>query len=149
LAVHRYDARDVESQAVSILGERADEVLHGPRATLGPPRTKGPSDGTPGDDHGRLSAAPSRSLEYLVDEPPMLLSGPVNPPALPAFRIATAARPGRSRRSHTARAQAKIAAATSRPATYAGARGDGGPSPRRPPGRPRPPRGSRACGAAG
>jgi hypothetical protein len=35
--VHLYDARDVESQAVSVLGERADEVLRGPRATLGPP----------------------------------------------------------------------------------------------------------------
>jgi hypothetical protein len=39
-AVHLYDARDVEVQAVSVLGERADEVLHGPRATLGPPWTK-------------------------------------------------------------------------------------------------------------
>ncbi|RSM63841.1 hypothetical protein DMH04_52465 [Kibdelosporangium aridum] len=39
-AVHLYDAKDVEGQAVSVLGERADEVLHGPRATLGPPWTK-------------------------------------------------------------------------------------------------------------
>ncbi|HEX2043832.1 MAG TPA: hypothetical protein VHF24_14465 [Acidimicrobiales bacterium] len=39
-AVHLYDARDVESQAVSVLGERADEVLHGPRARLGPPWAK-------------------------------------------------------------------------------------------------------------
>jgi hypothetical protein len=39
-AVHLYDARDVEGQAVSVLGERADEVLHGPRATLGPPWAK-------------------------------------------------------------------------------------------------------------
>ena len=36
-AVHLYDAREVEGQAFSILGERAAEVLHGPRATLGPP----------------------------------------------------------------------------------------------------------------
>ena len=35
--VHLYDAKDVERQAVSVLGERADEVLRGPRAMLGPP----------------------------------------------------------------------------------------------------------------
>jgi hypothetical protein len=35
-----YDATDVERKAESILGERADDVLHGPRATLGPPWTK-------------------------------------------------------------------------------------------------------------
>jgi hypothetical protein len=35
--VHFFDARDVEGQAVAILGERAADVLHGPRATLGPP----------------------------------------------------------------------------------------------------------------
>ena len=39
-AVHLYDAADVEGQAVNLLGERADEVLGGPRATLGPPWTK-------------------------------------------------------------------------------------------------------------
>jgi hypothetical protein len=38
--VHLYDAKSVEGQAASLLGERADEVLHGPRATLGPPWTK-------------------------------------------------------------------------------------------------------------
>ena len=38
--VHFYNARDVEAEAVRILGERADEVLHGPRATLGPPWSK-------------------------------------------------------------------------------------------------------------
>ena len=38
--VHLFDAKDIESQAVGILGDRADEVLHGPRATLGPPWTK-------------------------------------------------------------------------------------------------------------
>jgi hypothetical protein len=36
-AVHLYDAKDVEGQAGDVLGERADEVLRGPRATLGPP----------------------------------------------------------------------------------------------------------------
>jgi hypothetical protein len=36
-AVHLFDARGVEAQAAGILGARAREVLHGPRATLGPP----------------------------------------------------------------------------------------------------------------
>ena len=35
--VHLFNARDVEAQAARILGERAGEVLRGPRATLGPP----------------------------------------------------------------------------------------------------------------
>jgi hypothetical protein len=35
-----YVARDVVGQAIGVLGTRADEVLHGPRATLGPPWTK-------------------------------------------------------------------------------------------------------------
>ena len=35
--VHRFDAKNVESEAADILGDRADEVLHGPRARLGPP----------------------------------------------------------------------------------------------------------------
>ena len=39
-AVHLYDAKDVEGQAASILPGRAEEVLHGPRATLGPPWSK-------------------------------------------------------------------------------------------------------------
>ncbi len=38
--VHLYDAKAVVDQAVRMLGERADEVLHGPRATIGPPWTK-------------------------------------------------------------------------------------------------------------
>ena len=38
--VHLYTAKAVVGQAVSILGARADEVLEGPRATLGPPWTK-------------------------------------------------------------------------------------------------------------
>ena len=38
--VHLYNAKDVEAEAARILGERADEVLHGPRATLGPPWSK-------------------------------------------------------------------------------------------------------------
>jgi hypothetical protein len=38
--VHLYDAKAVEGHAVSMLAERADEVLHGPRATMGPPWTK-------------------------------------------------------------------------------------------------------------
>ncbi len=39
-AVHRFDAAHVEAQAAAVLGDRADEVLHGPRATLGPPWSK-------------------------------------------------------------------------------------------------------------
>jgi hypothetical protein len=38
--VHVYDAKAVVDQAIRILGERADEILHGPRAALGPPWTK-------------------------------------------------------------------------------------------------------------
>ena len=38
--VHLYDAKAVEGQAARILAEEADEVLHGPRATLGAPWTK-------------------------------------------------------------------------------------------------------------
>lgn len=38
--VHLYDAKAVEGQAVSLLGERAHEVLHGPRKSIGPPWTK-------------------------------------------------------------------------------------------------------------
>ncbi|MEU8363650.1 hypothetical protein AB0C27_47285 [Nonomuraea sp. NPDC048882] len=38
--VHLYDAKDVESQAARVLAGRADEVLHGPKAALGPPWTK-------------------------------------------------------------------------------------------------------------
>ena len=39
-AVHLYDAGAVHGQAIRVLGARADEVLHGPRAVLGPPWTK-------------------------------------------------------------------------------------------------------------
>ncbi|SHN47286.1 hypothetical protein [Cryptosporangium aurantiacum] len=38
--VHLFEAKDVESRAAGILGERATDVLHGPRTTLGPPWTK-------------------------------------------------------------------------------------------------------------
>jgi hypothetical protein len=38
--VHLYDAKRVEAQAAAFLADRADEVLHGPRAELGPPWTK-------------------------------------------------------------------------------------------------------------
>jgi hypothetical protein len=39
-SVHFYEARDVEAEAARVLGTRTDEVLHGPRATLGPPWSK-------------------------------------------------------------------------------------------------------------
>ena len=38
--VQFYNAKDVVDEAFRILGERADEVLHGPRAALGPPWSK-------------------------------------------------------------------------------------------------------------
>ena len=38
--VHVYDAKAVVSQAARILGDRADEVIFGPRATIGPPWTR-------------------------------------------------------------------------------------------------------------
>jgi hypothetical protein len=38
--VHAIDAKDVEAQAARLLGGRADAVLHGPRAALGPPWAK-------------------------------------------------------------------------------------------------------------
>ena len=38
--VHLFNAGDIEAQAARILGSRAGDVLHGPRATLGPPWTR-------------------------------------------------------------------------------------------------------------
>lgn len=38
--VHLFDATDVERRAAKLLGDRADDVLHGPRSRLGPPWTK-------------------------------------------------------------------------------------------------------------
>ena len=39
-AVHLFDAKDVEAEAAVLLGDRADDVLHGPKARLGSPWTK-------------------------------------------------------------------------------------------------------------
>jgi hypothetical protein len=39
-AVHRYNAKVVEADAARILGDRADDVLRGPRERLGPPWSK-------------------------------------------------------------------------------------------------------------
>ncbi|MGI9616699.1 MAG: hypothetical protein ACR2QO_27530 [Acidimicrobiales bacterium] len=39
-AEHRFDAKTIESQATDIVGERAEEVLHGPRMVLGAPWNK-------------------------------------------------------------------------------------------------------------
>jgi hypothetical protein len=39
-AVHLYDAKAVEGQAIRLLGGCGDEVLRGPRARLGPPWAK-------------------------------------------------------------------------------------------------------------
>ena len=38
--VRLYRAKEVEGQAISMLSERADEILRGPRARLGPPWAK-------------------------------------------------------------------------------------------------------------
>ena len=38
--VHRFDAKTVEGEAARMLGDRADEVLRGPRTSLGPPWSK-------------------------------------------------------------------------------------------------------------
>jgi hypothetical protein len=38
--VHLFEAKEVEARAASMLGERAHEILLGPRATLGPPWAK-------------------------------------------------------------------------------------------------------------
>ena len=38
--IHLFDAKTVEAQAVRVLGARADDVLRGPRTTLGPPWTR-------------------------------------------------------------------------------------------------------------
>jgi hypothetical protein len=38
--VHRYDAKTVEADAARVLGARAHDVLHGPRARLGAPWSK-------------------------------------------------------------------------------------------------------------
>jgi hypothetical protein len=38
--VHLFQAKDIIGQAARMLGDRADEVLLGPRATIGPPWTK-------------------------------------------------------------------------------------------------------------
>jgi hypothetical protein len=38
--VRLYNAKDVEARAIRMLGARADDVLRGPRARLGPPWTK-------------------------------------------------------------------------------------------------------------
>ena len=38
--VHRFNAAGIEGQASALLGDRAEEVLYGPRAALGPPWNK-------------------------------------------------------------------------------------------------------------
>jgi hypothetical protein len=38
--LHLYDAKEVLGRAGDLLGDRADEVLHGPRERIGPPWTK-------------------------------------------------------------------------------------------------------------
>src|SRR5215207_1385016 len=59
-AVRLYNAKDVVQLAVAMLGERADEVLHGPRARLGPPWTK---------DHRMALAATIVAAEHAEARP--------------------------------------------------------------------------------
>jgi hypothetical protein len=39
-SIHFYEAKDIEAEAARVLGDRAEQVLHGPRALLGPPWSK-------------------------------------------------------------------------------------------------------------
>jgi hypothetical protein len=39
-SIHYYEAKDIEVEAAQVLGKRADQVINGPRATLGPPWSK-------------------------------------------------------------------------------------------------------------
>jgi len=39
-SIHFYEAKDVESEAACVLGARAEQVIKGPRTTLGPPWSK-------------------------------------------------------------------------------------------------------------
>lgn len=57
--VHRY-ANDVERAAADLLGDRTHDVLHGPRAALGPPWTK---------DHRTALAATIIAAMYFSDVP--------------------------------------------------------------------------------
>jgi hypothetical protein len=55
--VHRY-GRDAEARATQLLGSRADAVLRGPRAVLGPPWAK---------DHRTALAATVLAAHELTD----------------------------------------------------------------------------------
>jgi hypothetical protein len=57
--VHVYDAKAVMDQAARLLAERAEVVLQGPRATLGPPWTK---------DH-RIAVAATVVAGWIVAQP--------------------------------------------------------------------------------
>ena len=39
-SIHFYEANEVEAEAARVLADRAEEVLYGPRSTLGPPWSK-------------------------------------------------------------------------------------------------------------
>jgi hypothetical protein len=58
--VHLYDANDVAARAAARLAERADEILLGPRASIGPPWTK---------DHRMALAATIVADEDGLDRP--------------------------------------------------------------------------------
>jgi len=71
-----YDAKKVEAQAAGILGERADEVLKGPRAALGPPWAK--------DHRVALAATVVASAEMLEDPRVTPRTGSASPRRGPA-----------------------------------------------------------------
>ena len=56
--VHPFDAKAVEAQAARILGARAGDVLHGLRATLGPPWTKDHRIALTRHDRGQVTLSP-------------------------------------------------------------------------------------------
>ena len=54
--VHFYNGKDVEDKAVSVLAERADEVLHGPAGNVGTSVVNRPSHGARRNNPGHLTS---------------------------------------------------------------------------------------------
>lgn len=77
--VHVYDAKAVIDQAARMLAGRAETVLHGPRAALGPPWTKDhrmaldaaivAGDGAPGALPGHCRSGLRKRREVALDPP--------------------------------------------------------------------------------
>ncbi len=77
-AVHLYSSKDVENEAIRILGERANEVLHGPREPSDP-LVEGPSDSPRGNDRGYLTRPRPmcQGGQVAVQPPSMMRTCPV------------------------------------------------------------------------